>query len=152
MNNRSRSNCPMSCALDIFGDKWSLLIMRDLIFFKKHSFSDFLNSSEKIATNILTTRLRNLEKNGIIEKLPLANSKSKAIYILTPMGIDTIPFLVEFYLWSGQYFEVPSEFASIFKKAKKDKKGYIKSLTKKIKNNNREATTEGDFPPFLNSL
>ena len=118
---------------------------------KKHSYTDFLNSSEKIATNILTTRLRNLEKNGIIEKLPLANSKSKAIYILTPMGIDTIPFMVELYLWSGQNFEIPSEFASIFKKAKKDKKDYIKSLTKKMKNNTRNAFTEIDFPPLLES-
>ncbi|MEW8212548.1 MAG: helix-turn-helix domain-containing protein, partial [Candidatus Thiodiazotropha taylori] len=63
-----RSDCPISNALDFVGDKWSLLILRDLIFFNKHSYLEFLNSPEKMATNILSSRLEKLEKDGLIAK------------------------------------------------------------------------------------
>ena len=61
--NKKRSDCPLSCSLDVFGDKWSLLIIRDLMFFKKNTYNDFLRSAEGIATNILASRLKGLEEN-----------------------------------------------------------------------------------------
>ena len=67
-NLKFRSKCPISCAMDIFGDKWSLLIIRDMIFFKRKTFKDFFSSQESIASNILSSRLKGLEKVGIISK------------------------------------------------------------------------------------
>ena len=78
-----RSNCPLSSSLDIFGDKWSLLIIRDMMFYKKSTYGDFLKSDEKIATNILATRLQGLEENKLIEKLEHPDSKAKVLYVLT---------------------------------------------------------------------
>jgi len=65
--NKKRSDCPLSCSLDVFGDKWSLLIIRDLMFGNKCTYNDFLKSEEGIATNILASRLKGLEENGVIE-------------------------------------------------------------------------------------
>jgi DNA-binding HxlR family transcriptional regulator len=85
---KKRSLCGISSALDILGDKWSLLIIRDMIFHKKKSYTDFLNSKEKIATNILADRLLLLESEGIIIKHYDDENKSKFFYRLTPNGLD----------------------------------------------------------------
>ena len=74
-----RSKCPASCALDILGDKWSLLVIRDMIYFKKKTFNEFLKSNEKIATNILASRLKKLEEFGLISKSNDQKNK-KVIY------------------------------------------------------------------------
>ena len=103
-----RSGCSLSCFLDILGDKWSLLIIRDLIFNKKSTFGDFLKSGEGIATNILTSRLVMLEENGFIEKLEDAKNKKVPIYTLTRKGRDLKPILVEVYSWTGKYFPISS--------------------------------------------
>lgn len=79
--NEFRSNCPISSALDLVGDKWSLLVVRDMLVFQKFTFKDFENSDEKIATNILSTRLKLLEKSGIVTKHKLkTNKKIMSIY------------------------------------------------------------------------
>ena len=85
---KKRSECPLSCSLDVFGDKWSLLIIRDLMFGNKSTYNDFLKSDEGIATNILASRLKGLEENGIIEKTAHPDSKAKILYKLTSKGID----------------------------------------------------------------
>ena len=66
---KKRSECPISCSLDVFGDKWSLLIIRDMMFYNKSTYGDFLKSGEGIATNILASRLQSLEEHKLIEKL-----------------------------------------------------------------------------------
>src|SRR5215203_825322 len=104
MVQKKRSDCPVSCSLDIWGDKWSLLIIRDLMFAKECTYGDFLKSSERIATNILASRLQVLEENKIIEKLPHPDSKAKVLYRLTRKGIDLLPLLVEINLWAEKYF------------------------------------------------
>src|SRR3982751_5349926 len=75
-----RSDCPISSSLDIFGDKWSLLIVRDLMVHETRTYGDFTKSAEKIATNILANRLQVLEENGIIVKLPFPDNKVKGLY------------------------------------------------------------------------
>lgn len=130
---KKRSECPLSCSLDIFGDKWSLLIIRDLMFNKKSTYGDFLKSAEGIATNILASRLQGLEENGIIEKLDHPNSKAKILYRLTQKGIDLLPVLVEVYLWAEKYLTLPDDIKATIKEAKKDKDGFVKSLTKELK-------------------
>ena len=96
--NKKRSDCPLSNSLDIFGDKWSLLIIRDLMFFKKCTYNDFLKSAERISTNILASRLKALEENGIIEKLEHPDSKAKILYRLMQKGIDLLPIIGSLYL------------------------------------------------------
>lgn len=133
-----RSECPISSSLDIFGDKWSLLIMRDMIFYNKSTFGDFLKSEEKIATNILAARLLNLEEHKIIEKLEHPDSKAKVLYKLTEKGIDLLPVIVEIQLWAEKYFTMPDSIKAIIEEGKKDKKGFIEALTNQLKQNIRK--------------
>lgn len=131
--NESRSGCPISNMLDIFGDKWSLLIIRDMVFFDKNTYGEFSKSDEKIATNILASRLLTLEENGIIKKLGHPDSKAKVLYILTEKGIDLLPILLEIQLWSDKHLTVSDEIKELLKEVKKDKDKFTKSLTKKLK-------------------
>ena len=130
---KKRSNCPISCSLDIWGDKWSLLIIRDLMFFKKCRYTDFLKSEEGIATNILAARLQSLEENRIIEKIDDLEGKSKGFYKLTQMGIDLLPILIEIDLWSEKYFPIPDDIKTILIEVKKDKAGFIDKTIMELK-------------------
>lgn len=98
-----RSDCPISNVLDFVGDKWSLLILRDLIFFNKHSYSEFLNAPERMATNILSSRLEKLEQDGLIAKQVDVNDKRKKVYKLTQMGKDMLPIILEMVVWSSKH-------------------------------------------------
>jgi DNA-binding HxlR family transcriptional regulator len=132
---KKRSDCPISCSLDIWGDKWSLLIIRDLMFSKKCRYTDLLKSKEGIATNILATRLQTLEENKIIEKSDDPESKSKGYYKLTQRGIDLLPILVEIHLWSEKYFPIPEDIKTILIEVKKDKNGFINKAIAELTNN-----------------
>jgi DNA-binding HxlR family transcriptional regulator len=131
--NKKRSGCPLSCSLDIFGDKWSLLIIRDLMFMNKCTYNDFLKSDEGIATNILASRLKGLEENDIIEKSAHPDSKAKKMYKLTPKGIDLLPMIMEIYIWSDNYYEMPDDLKATIQEAKKDKDKFVKQVTKELK-------------------
>ena len=130
--NKKRSECPLSCALDIFGDKWSLLIIRDLMFENKCTYNDFLKSQEGIATNILASRLKELEENGIIEKSAHPDSKAKNLYRLTSKGIDLLPILIEVYIWSDKYFTIPADVKEVIQEAKKDKEKFENQIRSKL--------------------
>ncbi|HPN70881.1 MAG TPA: helix-turn-helix domain-containing protein [Saprospiraceae bacterium] len=129
---KKRSNCPVSCSLDIWGDKWSLLIVRDLMFAKECTYGDFLKSAEGIATNILASRLLVLEENKIIEKLDHPDSKAKVLYRLTRKGIDLLPIMIEINLWAEKYFTIPDDRKAMLKEVKKDKAGFIKTMSKEL--------------------
>lgn len=128
-----RSTCPISTALDIFGDKWSLLIIRDMMFKEKSTYGDFLNSEEKIATNILADRLALLEAGGIISRHDHPEHKLKIIYKLTPKGIDLIPVLVEIITWSAKYHDVHPFAKQFAKQVRKDKRGVLKGVKDALK-------------------
>lgn len=100
---KQRSDCPLSYTLDFFGDKWSLLIIRDMMLEEKSTYGDFLNSKEKIATNILADRLSMLEQNGFVTKQVAEDKKSKFVYTLTEKGIDLVPVVMEIGLWGSKY-------------------------------------------------
>ena len=133
MKLKKRSDCPVSCSLDIWGDKWSLLIIRDLMFAKQCTYGDFLKSAEGIATNILAARLQNLEENKLIEKLAHPDSKAKVLYKLTQKGIDLLPIMIEINLWAEKYFSIPADRKAMLKEVKKDKEGFIKASIKELK-------------------
>jgi DNA-binding HxlR family transcriptional regulator len=132
MKSKKRSDCPISNSLEIWGDKWSLLIIRDLMFAKECTYGDFLKSPEGIATNILASRLQVLEENKLIEKLDHPDSKAKVLYRLTRKGIDLLPILIEIHLWAEKYFSIPADKKAMMKEVKKDKAAFIKSVTKEL--------------------
>lgn len=123
-----RSDCPISTALDIFGDKWSLLIIRDMMFKEKNTYGDFLESGENIATNILADRLVLLECAGIISKHKHPESRAKILYKLTPKGIDLIPILIEMIAWSDKYYYLHPQAKEFAKELKKDKEAVVKGI------------------------
>ncbi|SNR54618.1 transcriptional regulator, HxlR family [Maribacter sedimenticola] len=122
---KRRSQCPISSSLEIWGDKWSLLIIRDLMFNKKLTYGDLLKTEEKISTNILANRLVMLENHGLIQKLVHPESKAKVLYQLTPKGVDLIPVIVEINLWAEKYFTLTEEKKSLIKEIKMDKEKFI---------------------------
>lgn len=105
ITNIYRSDCGISCALDVIGDKWSLLIIRDIVIFHKRMFKEFVASSEHIATNILADRLKKLEKQGLIKKKKAPNNLKVNHYSLTDKGLDLVPLLLELQKWSDVYIE-----------------------------------------------
>lgn len=132
MKTKKRSDCPVCSSLDVWGDKWSLLIIRDLMSAKECTYGDFLKSPEGIATNILASRLKELEENKIIEKLDHPASKAKVLYRLTKKGIDLLPLMIEINLWAEKYFTIPADRKALLKEVKKDKAAFIKSMTKEL--------------------
>jgi DNA-binding HxlR family transcriptional regulator len=101
MKKQRRSDCPISVALETFGDLWSLLIVRDIVYFGKRTYGEFLASDEGIASNILASRLLHLEEKGLLVKKPHASDKRKELYYLTEAGLDLIPILLELASWSA---------------------------------------------------
>jgi len=98
-----RSSCPVNASLEILGDRWSLLIIRDLMLRGYRTYKEFLSSDEGIATNILAERLRRLEATGIISTSGDAEDRRKVVYRLTAKGIDLAPIVVELILWGAQH-------------------------------------------------
>ncbi|GGN13478.1 hypothetical protein GCM10010967_57060 [Dyadobacter beijingensis] len=131
-NNR-RSGCPVSSSLDIWGDKWSLLIVRDLMYSKERTYGELLRSEEKIATNILASRLSTLEAAGIISKLEHPESKAKVLYRLTDKGIDLLPVMIEIYLWGDKYFELSETHKAFLAEVKKDKAAFLERVVAKLR-------------------
>jgi len=127
-----RSDCPISYSLDFLGDKWSLLILRDMIFSGKSSYGEFQNSEEKIATNILADRLASLTANNFISKKESTQHKSKFVYTLTEKGISLLPILVEMNIW-GTENDPENAGNEMTKLLKNDKAKAIKELTKLLK-------------------
>ena len=129
---KTRSDCPISCSLDVFGDRWSLLIIRDIMLRGKLSYSEFLESEEKIATNILANRLSVLEAEGILSRKVSPANKSKFIYSLTKKGIDLLPIIIEIMDWGAKY-NVNCPRRELGKKIKKNKPAAIKEYFAKLK-------------------
>lgn len=103
MKKNRRSDCPISFAMDTFGDKWSLLIIRDIMFNGKKYYGEFVEADEKISTNILADRLLKLEAEGIIAKERDTKNLSKYQYSLTNKGLDLLPMLLDIISWSAKY-------------------------------------------------
>ena len=97
------SGCPIDYALDIFGDRWTLLVIRDLVFMGKRHFREFSGSPEGIASNILASRLKKLEERGVISRKPDPKNRKQVVYELTEKGIDLIPVLIEIIRWGGSH-------------------------------------------------
>ena len=110
-----RSHCPINFVLETFGDRWTLLIVRDLMFKQKQTYGGFLESDERISTNILAERLKRLEAHGIIERH--GPKGQRQIYALTEKGRDLLPVMLEITAWSARHDEAtntPPEFLTAY--------------------------------------
>ncbi|HEY9675001.1 MAG TPA: helix-turn-helix domain-containing protein [Waterburya sp.] len=111
-----RSDCPIACTLDLIGDRWTLLIIRDMLFFGKQRFEEFLESPEGISTNILTSRLKSLEQLGLVEKQPYSNHSRRMNYQLTERGQSLRPVLRTMIAWGLKHIpetRIPKEDSAI---------------------------------------
>jgi DNA-binding HxlR family transcriptional regulator len=100
MNSSKKYTCAIACSANILGDKWNLLILRDIILHKKSRFKEFMSSKEKIATNVLTKKLNILLEEGFIGKLTPLGTKKSTRYIALDKGISALPIIIEMYLFS----------------------------------------------------
>jgi DNA-binding HxlR family transcriptional regulator len=103
MKNEFRSGCPISSTLDVVGDKWSLLIIRDMLLKHKRTFKEISDSEERIAPSILSARLKLLESYKIISKTKIPENKKENIYLLTEKGVGLAPIIIEISLWGDAY-------------------------------------------------
>lgn len=117
-----RSGCPVSVSLEILGDRWSLLIIRDLMIRGYTTFKDFQQSGEKIASNILSQRLATLAKAGIIATESGSDAR-RVHYRLTPKGIDLAPVLLELLIWGARHEKTGASCA--FAEAMEEKRDWI---------------------------
>ena len=110
MNDAHRSGCPINLTLEVVGDKWSLLIIRDMIFGNRRHFRELLTRSEEgIASNILADRLKRLVDQGIITKTDDPSHKQKSVYSLTEIGIELLPVLAQMAAWGRRHLPVTEE-------------------------------------------
>jgi DNA-binding HxlR family transcriptional regulator len=122
-----RSSCPVATSLDIFGDKWSLLVIRDLLFTESRRFGDFAAADESMATNVLAERLERLECEELIRREPDPADGRKFLYGLTPKGLDLAPLIVEMVIWAARYEDTAAPTALV-REMKRDRRKFIQGL------------------------
>ena len=141
MRREGRSSCLFGRTLDLIGDRWSLLLIRDMLFDDKHTYGEFQASAEGIATNILAARLVALEEAEIITKEPLRKGRGRYYYSVTHKGVDLVPVMIEMFLWASRYFEVSEKDKEHLAAINADKEGVINKLINKHRNGTGEAQT-----------
>lgn len=125
-----RSGCPISIALELLGDAWSLLIVRDLMFKDRRTYNDFLLGGEGIASNILADRLRKLEDANIIEKRRDPEDARRFIYGLSLKGIDLAPVLVELVIWSAHHEQTDAP-PAVLRSMRNDKAAFLAEVRRR---------------------
>jgi DNA-binding HxlR family transcriptional regulator len=124
-----RSGCPLNASVEMLGDRWSLLIVRDIMVRGYRTFKEFLSSDERIATNILADRLRRLEIYGIITAQPDPSDGRKLHYLLTAKGMDLAPVLTEMVLWAAAHEDTGNQ--ALVRLIKKDKTKFLAQIRKR---------------------
>lgn len=122
-----RSGCPIAISLDLFGDRWSLLIVRDLLFKHLRTFSQFASAGEGIASNVLADRLARLETGGIIEQHRDPDDGRRVIYRLTEKGLALAPALIEIVVWAARYEETDAP-PAVVEEMKTNRRGVLAGL------------------------
>ncbi len=120
--------CPFNYALGVFGDKWSLLILRDIVIYGKKTYTEFSDSRECIATNVLADRLAKLEENGLITKMKDPQNRRSYLYQPREKALDLIPVLIEMICWSAKYDEISGVPKEYLRRANEERTGLIKEI------------------------
>lgn len=139
MKKPKRSHCPIAFALDVFGDKWSLLVLRDLLFKGKKRYTEFLAAEEGIATNVLSERLARLEAEGLITKSRDKANLRQYIYAPTPKGLDLLPALLEIICWSAKHDPKTAATPAQIRPILHNREGFIREVRKQFTNPNSRA-------------
>src|SRR5229473_6187014 len=126
---RRRSECPLNASVEMLGDRWSLLIIRDMMLRGSRAYKEFLDCDEGIATNILAARLRKLVAHGIVTAEPDPSDGRKQIYLLTAKGIDLAPVLTEMVLWAAAHEETGNQ--ALVRRMRKDKENLMAEVRKR---------------------
>ena len=120
MEHKNRTGCPIACSLDILGDHWTLLVIRNLMFLGLHEYKDMLQTEEQISSSILTDRLKKLECEKLIASIPHPDSKRRKLYYLTASGKDLIHVMVNLVLWANTHLSerlnIPAEKKDLLEK------------------------------------
>jgi DNA-binding HxlR family transcriptional regulator len=132
-----QSGCPVAFSLDIFGDKWTLLVIRDIALQGKRHYGEFLDSPEGIATNILADRLNRLEQEKIISKDPDPANQTKYIYALTNKGLGLLPMLLEMAIWGAEHDPDTAAPQQFIQQIKKDRNAVIEGIVAQLKKNKK---------------
>ncbi len=133
MVKKFRSSCLIASALDLIGDKWSLLIIRDMLLHKKKTFKEMVGSEEGIATNLLSGRLKLLESLDVISKRKRPKNKKENVYLLTEKGIDLAPLILEIVLWSDKYVRAYNLDMNKYESGNTNKMSVIEDVQKKYR-------------------
>jgi DNA-binding HxlR family transcriptional regulator len=120
---KRRSDCPLNASVEMLGDRWSLLIIRDMMLRGAHTYKEFLDCYESIATNILADRLQKLKSYGIIVSEPDPKDARKVTYLLTPKGIDLAPVLTEMVLWAAAHEDTGNQ--ALVRQMRADKENFL---------------------------
>jgi DNA-binding HxlR family transcriptional regulator len=129
---KRRSECPLNASVEMLGDRWSLLIIRDMMLRGFRSYKEFLECYERIATNILADRLRRLTTNGIIQASPDPTDGRKLIYSLTAKGIDLAPVLTEMVLWAAAHENTGNQ--ALVRQMQSDKGKFLAGIRERWEN------------------
>jgi DNA-binding HxlR family transcriptional regulator len=132
---KRRSRCPLNASVEILGDRWSLLIIRDMMLRGFRTYKEFLDSYEGIATNILADRLRKLMAHGIITTQRNPSDGRKVIYSLTPKGIDLAPVLTEMVLWAAAHEDTGNP--ALVRQIQQDKEKFLNAAWQRWAEANR---------------
>jgi DNA-binding HxlR family transcriptional regulator len=126
---KRRSGCPLNASVETLGDRWSLLIIRDMMLRGFRTYKEFLESFEGIATNILADRLRKLQTHGIITTERDPSDGRRLFYLLTEKGIDLAPVLTEMVLWAARHEETENQ--ALVRQMKKDKEQLLSEVRRR---------------------
>ena len=132
MRKERRSGCPISFSLDLFGDRWSLLILRDLVFGGRVYYSDFLEAGEGISTNVLADRLVRLERAGLIDRDRDPRDRKRYRYRLTAKGMDTIPVLLELIVWGGTHDPDTAAPGEFIERVRTDREAMLEEIRSRL--------------------
>ena len=132
---KRRSGCPLNASVEMLGDRWSLLILPDMMLRGFSTFKEFLTSYEGIATNILSNRLKRLLAHGIITTQEDPSDGRKLIYVLTPKGLDLAPVLTEMVLWAAKHEETGNQ--PLVRQMQKDKEQFVEMVRQRYLKNTR---------------
>ncbi|ASM72191.1 MULTISPECIES: winged helix-turn-helix transcriptional regulator [Roseobacteraceae] len=139
MSGKEKSNCPINLSLEVIGDRWTLLIIRDMMFAGKKHFREFLQSDEGVSSRTLADRLQTLQAEGIVTRHGDPNHKLKAVYRLTKAGIDLLPMLVDLGVWGNRYRAADPELGAVAEKLAAGGPEAIEQMKRRLASERSEA-------------
>ncbi|PBB30543.1 helix-turn-helix domain-containing protein [Mesorhizobium sp. WSM3868] len=148
MSTKERSGCPISLSLELIGDRWTLLLIRDLAFAGKRHFREFLQSDEGISSRTLAERLQTLVDEGVLTRSDDPTHRLKAIYRLTEAGIDLLPILATLGAWGSKYRKADEDLARVAKELAAGGQPALERMKKRLRKEHLGSRPQVPFPVY----